>query len=70
MAEYFLLREDAEFHSFQMLETAFQQADELVAAARYLATHAPTARAHRQTANLAHRLHRGGTFLLIIQTKR
>ncbi|MBI1924798.1 Rieske (2Fe-2S) protein [Candidatus Poribacteria bacterium] len=63
-----LLREDAEFHSFQMLEAAFHQADELdeeraqmtlVAAARYLAAHAPTARALRQTANLALRLHRG-----------
>ena len=65
---HILLREDAEFHSFQMLEAAFQQADELdeararialVAAARYLAAHAPTARARRQTANLALRLHRG-----------
>lgn len=63
-----LLREDAEFHSFQMLESAFSQAEELdeeraritlVAAARYLAAHAPTARALRQTANLALRLHRG-----------
>jgi nitrite reductase/ring-hydroxylating ferredoxin subunit len=63
-----LVREDAEFHSFQMLEAALQQADELdeerarmtlVAAARYLAAHAPTARALRQTANLAMRLHRG-----------
>ena len=57
-----LLREDAEFHSFQMLESAFSQAEELdeerarmtlVAAARYLAAHAPTARALKQTANLA-----------------
>jgi len=63
-----LLREDAEFHSFQMLESAFSQAEELdeeraritlVAATRYLAAHAPTARALRQTANLALRLHRG-----------
>lgn len=65
---HILLREDAEFHSFQMLEAAFQQAEELdearaqmtlVAASRYLAAHAPTARARRQTANLALRLHRG-----------
>ena len=65
---HILLREDAEFHSFQMLEAAFRQADELdearaqialVAATRYLAAHAPTARARRQTANLALRLHRG-----------
>ena len=65
---HILLREDAEFHSFQMLEAAFQEAGELdeeraqmtlVAAGRYLAAHAPTARALRQTANLALRLHRG-----------
>ena len=31
----------------------------LVGAARYLAAHAPTARALKQTANLALRLHRG-----------
>jgi nitrite reductase/ring-hydroxylating ferredoxin subunit len=63
-----LLREDAEFHSFQMLEAALHQIEELdeararmtlVAAARYLAAHAPTARALYQTANLALRLHRG-----------
>ena len=56
------------FRYFQMLEAAFQQAEELdearaqmtlVAASRYLAAHAPTARARRQTANLALRLHRG-----------
>ena len=50
---HILLREDAEFHSFQMLEAAFQQAEELdearaqmtlVAGSRYLAAHAPTAR--------------------------
>jgi hypothetical protein len=65
---HILLREDAEFHSFQMLEAAFRQMEELdeeratmtlVAAARYLAAHSPTARALRQTANLALRLHRG-----------
>ncbi|MCZ6636374.1 MAG: Rieske (2Fe-2S) protein [bacterium] len=63
-----LLREDAEFHSFQTLEAAFSQSEELdeeraritlVGAARYLAAHAPTARALCQTANLALRLHRG-----------
>jgi hypothetical protein len=51
-----------------MLEAALHQMEELdeaqaqmtlVAAARYLAAHAPTARALRQTANLALRLHRG-----------
>ncbi|MBT5532747.1 Rieske (2Fe-2S) protein, partial [Candidatus Poribacteria bacterium] len=63
-----LLREDGEFHSYQMLEAAFTQADELdeerarvalVAATRYLAAHAPTLRALGQTATLAMRLHRG-----------
>ena len=63
-----LLREDAEFHSFQMLEAVLHQMEELdeeraqmtlVATARYLAAHAPTARALQQTANLALRLHRG-----------
>lgn len=63
-----LLREDADFHDFQMLEAAFQQVEELdeerttitlVAAARYLAAHSPTARSRRQTATLAWRLHRG-----------
>jgi hypothetical protein len=64
-----LLREDAEFHSFQMLEAAIRQfgetdrADEqrliMVAAARYLAAHAPTQREMRQTMRIALRLHRG-----------
>jgi nitrite reductase/ring-hydroxylating ferredoxin subunit len=63
-----LLREDADFHDFQMLEAAFQQIEELdeeratmtlVAAARYQAAHSPTARARHQTATLALRLHRG-----------
>jgi hypothetical protein len=63
-----LLREDGEFHSYQMLEAAFTQAAELdddrahvalVAATRYLAAHAPTLRALGQTATLALRLHRG-----------
>jgi nitrite reductase/ring-hydroxylating ferredoxin subunit len=63
-----LLREDGEFHSYQMLEAAFTQASELdedrarialVAATRYLTAHAPTLRAIGQTATLALRLHRG-----------
>lgn len=63
-----LVREDADFHDFQMFEAAVRQANELdeerarltlVAAGRYLAAHAPTARALRQTATLALRLHRG-----------
>jgi nitrite reductase/ring-hydroxylating ferredoxin subunit len=66
-----LLREDAEFHSYQMLEAGVQQfnalrasrpteaAYVLVGVARYLAAHAPTARAMLQTARIALRLHRG-----------
>ena len=66
-----LLREDAEFHSYQMLEAGtalfgeMNQVDQpaanrvLVAVARYLAAHSPTSRAMRQTARTAIRLHRG-----------
>ncbi|MGH2460389.1 MAG: Rieske (2Fe-2S) protein [Chloroflexota bacterium] len=66
-----LLREDAEFHSYQMLEAGVQQYRELAAirpgearyvlvgVARYLAAHAPTSRAMLQTARIAMRLHRG-----------
>jgi nitrite reductase/ring-hydroxylating ferredoxin subunit len=64
-----LLREDAEFHSFQCVEAGFRQADLwsgrpeeeiiLVAVARYLAAHSPTERARRQTARIALRLSRG-----------
>ena len=64
-----LVREDAEFHSYQMLEAAIRQHGErsdeqekhlvLVAAARYLAAHAPTQRSMLQTLRIALRLHRG-----------
>lgn len=64
-----LVREDGEFHSFQMLEAALRQigdehAEEekrliAVAAARYLAAHAPTQRQLLQTLRIALRLHRG-----------
>jgi hypothetical protein len=64
-----LLREDADFHSFQMLEAGIRQYEEfkgtdaanhiLIAVARYLAAHAPTQRALNQTARIAMRLHRG-----------
>jgi len=64
-----LLREDAEFHSFQMLEAGLRQYEclgstpagehALVAVARYLAAHAPTDRARNQTARIAQRLNRG-----------
>jgi nitrite reductase/ring-hydroxylating ferredoxin subunit len=64
-----LLREDRNFHTIQCVEAATRQhellgdSDEaglpLVAAARYLAAHAPTARSQRQTYEIARRLHRG-----------
>lgn len=64
-----LLREDRDFHTIQMVEGAFRQdtlrpgsragADALVAAARYLAAHAPTVRSQEQTYRIAWRLHRG-----------
>ncbi len=64
-----LLREDADFHTFQSIEAAFRQYETLrgteagrhvlVAAARYLAAHAPTPRAMGQTYQIAQRLHRG-----------
>jgi nitrite reductase/ring-hydroxylating ferredoxin subunit len=64
-----LLREDRNFHTIQMVEAAFRQHELLVgtpesrsvliAAARYLAAHAPTARAQEQTFQIADRLHRG-----------
>jgi nitrite reductase/ring-hydroxylating ferredoxin subunit len=64
-----LLREDRNFHTIQCVEAAVRQnellqgTDEaqlpLIAAARYLAAHAPTDRAQRQTYEIARRLHRG-----------
>ncbi len=64
-----LLREDRNFHAIQMVEAAARQADLaptdqqagpfLLAAARYLAAHAPTMRAQEQTYQIALRLHRG-----------
>jgi nitrite reductase/ring-hydroxylating ferredoxin subunit len=65
-----LLREDAGFHAYQMVEAGFRQfkvwgnTDEgrhiLIAVARYLAAHSPTERATLQTADIARRLMRGG----------
>jgi ParB-like chromosome segregation protein Spo0J len=65
-----MLREDAGFHAYQMLEAAVRQftvwgnTDEgrhiLIAVARYLAAHSPTERAALQTADIAQRLMRGG----------
>ena len=64
-----LLREDRDFHTIQAIEAAFHQfslqtdpaamSHTLVAAARYLAAHAPTMRAQEQTYQIAARLHRG-----------
>jgi nitrite reductase/ring-hydroxylating ferredoxin subunit len=65
-----LLREDAGFHAYQMVEAGVRQSaawgdtDEgrhiLIAVARYLAAHSPTERAALQTADIARRLMRGG----------
>ncbi|OPA72997.1 (2Fe-2S)-binding protein [Paenibacillus selenitireducens] len=70
-----LLREDADFHTFQMYEAAIAEYDTwdlrtdefaeraretmLLALTRYLAAHAPTARELSHTAQIASRLHRG-----------
>ena len=64
-----LLREDPDFHTIQTVETAVSQYQllqgrpearhALIAAARYLAAHAPTPRAQNQTYQIALRLHRG-----------
>ncbi len=65
-----LLREDAGFHAYQMLEAGVRQFAEwgdtdegrriLIAVGRYLAAHSPTERAALQTADIARRLLRGG----------
>jgi hypothetical protein len=60
-----LLREDRDFHTIQCVEAAYRQfqltGDRIfpIAAARYLAAHAPTVRAQGQTYHIARRLHRG-----------
>jgi len=70
-----LLREDADFHTFQMYEAAIAEYDiwdlrtdafaeraretMLLAVTRYLAAHSPTARELSHTARIASRLHRG-----------
>jgi len=66
---HLLLREDRSFHTIQMVEAAFRQYQHLgnstagvhvlVAAARYLAAHAPTVRSQEQTFLIAQRLERG-----------
>jgi len=65
-----LLREDAGFHAYQMLEAGMRQFYEwgncdqgrhiLIAVVRYLAAHFPTQRALLQTTDIASRLMRGG----------
>ena len=65
-----VLREDASFHAYQMLEAGVRQFQEwgdtdegrhvLIAVARYLAAHFPTERAASQTAAIARQLMRGG----------
>jgi nitrite reductase/ring-hydroxylating ferredoxin subunit len=65
-----VLREDAGFHTYQMLEAGVRQFNVwgdteegrhvLIAVARYLAAHSPTERAALQTADIARRLMRGG----------
>jgi hypothetical protein len=64
-----VLREDAEFHTYQMLEAGVHQYWEwgdssagrhiLIAVARYIAAHSPTERAQLQTAMVARRLNLG-----------
>ena len=64
-----LVREDRNFHTIQCVEAAARQHEllagtdgatlPLLAAARYLAAHATTARSQRQTFDIARRLHRG-----------
>lgn len=66
---HLLLREDRDFHTIQAVEAAVRQqqlldngperVNVLVAAARYLAAHAPTVRSQGQTYQIAVRLHRG-----------
>jgi len=65
-----VLREDAGFHAYQMLEAGVRQFAAwgdtaegrhiLIAVTRYLAAHSPTERAALQTADIARRLMRGG----------
>ena len=64
-----LLRETADFHSYQILEAGARQFHEwpdpepkrhiMIAVARYLAAHSPTERAWLQTAEIARRLSGG-----------
>ncbi len=64
-----MLREDADFHSFQIVDAAFQQFESrrgtesarhvMIGLSRFLAAHSPTPRAEGQTYQIALRLQRG-----------
>ena len=64
-----MLREDADFHSFQIVDAAFRQYESrrdaesgrhvLIGLSRFLAAHSPTPRAEGQTYQIALRLQRG-----------
>ncbi len=64
-----MLREDADFHSFQIVDAAFRQFESrqdhdsgrhvMVGLSRFLAAHSPTPRAEGQTYQIALRLQRG-----------
>ena len=64
-----MLREDADFHSFQIVDAAFRQYESrrgtesgrhvMVGLARFLSAHSPTPRAEGQTYQIALRLQRG-----------
>ena len=64
-----MLREDADFHSFQIVDAAFKQFESqqgpeagrhvMIGLARFLAAHSPTPRAEGQTYQIALRLQRG-----------
>ncbi len=64
-----MLREDADFHSFQIVDAAFKQFESrrgtdsgrhvMIGLSRFLAAHSPTPRAEGQTFQIALRLQRG-----------
>ncbi len=64
-----MLREDADFHSFQIVDAAFKQFESrsgtesgrhvMIGLSRFLAAHSPTPRAQGQTFQIALRLQRG-----------
>ena len=66
---HMMLREDADFHSFQIVDAAFKQFESrkgtesgrhvMIGLSRFLAAHSPTPRAEGQTYQIALRLQRG-----------